>query len=257
MVKKMPCHIYEEIVLKKLVEIVSRSRCDCIALSGGIDTSTVLLAAKLAGLNPRGYVVIYRGGIPRDLPYVTYISKQLGVDIEYVFIDYSDVENLVKNVVNCIGRENIDTHGDGGCIEVRNDVVFYTVLKRAKEDGCRCIFLGSGGDEIFAGYSFMLSLTEDELIKAIEKMSRGRFPELQIAKCIGIEVSAPLINPEIIDIAIEIPIDCLRSQLMKGKEILRSILNSHGFYLVGDRVKVPAEGGAGTKDICRSTFDNY
>jgi asparagine synthase (glutamine-hydrolysing) len=257
MVKKMPCHIYEEIVLKKLVEIVSRSRCDCIALSGGIDTSTVLLATKLAGLNLRGYVVVYRGGIPRDLPYTIYISKHLGVDVEYVFIDYNDVENLIENVIECIGRENIDTHGDGGCIEIRNDIVFYTVLKRARDDGCRCVFVGSGGDEVFAGYSFMLSLREDELIKTIEKMSRGRFPELQIAKCLGIEVSAPLINPELVDIAMEIPIDCIRSQLMKGKEVLRSILNSYGLHIVGGRVKVPAEEGAGTREICRSILDNY
>jgi len=54
----------------------------------------------------------------------------------------------------------------------------------------------------------------------------------------------------------KIPTDCLRSQLMRGKEILRLILNSHGLDLVGERIKTPAESGAGTKEICKSILDN-
>jgi len=184
------------------------------------------------------------------------LSKQLSIDVKYVIIDYGDVKDLVNSVVECIGEENVDSHGDGGCIEIRNDIVFYATLKRAKEDGCRCVFIGSGGDEVFAGYNFMLSLTGEELTKAIEKMSRSRFPELQVAKCLNIEVSAPLLNPEIVKIAMETPIDCLRSQLMRGKEILRLILNSYGLDLVGERIKTPAESGAGTKEICKSILDN-
>ena len=39
MVLRLPCNICADIALEKLVNVVSESRCDCIALSGGIDTS--------------------------------------------------------------------------------------------------------------------------------------------------------------------------------------------------------------------------
>jgi asparagine synthase (glutamine-hydrolysing) len=42
-------------------------------------------------------------------------------------------------------------------------VVFYTTLIKAKELGCKCIYIGSGGGELFAGYSFMLRLPENEV----------------------------------------------------------------------------------------------
>lgn len=252
---RIPCHIYAEIILRKLVDIVRRSGCDCIAISGGIDTTLVLLAARIAGLKLRGYSAYYRDGIPKDLPYITYVAKRFGISVTYVAIDRNDVERLVKDVVKCIGKEKLDSHGDGGCIEIRNDIVFYAVLKKAKEDGCKCVFVGSGGDEVFAGYSFMLKLKEDELIKARERASRGRFPEIELAKCLNVEVSAPLLAPELLSIALDMPAECLRSQRMKGKEVLRSILKSYGLYFVGDRDKTPAEEGAGTKEICRSIYD--
>jgi len=66
-VLRLPCHICADIALEKLVSVVSESRCDCIALSGGIDTSVILLATRLAGLKPRGYVAFYRGGVFQEI----------------------------------------------------------------------------------------------------------------------------------------------------------------------------------------------
>jgi hypothetical protein len=55
-------------------------------------------------------------------------------------IDYDDIEDLVNSVVKCVGGENMDSHGDSGCIEIRNVVVFYASLKRAKRDECICVY---------------------------------------------------------------------------------------------------------------------
>ena len=54
-------------------------------------------------------------------------------------IDYDDIEDLVNSVVKCVGGENMDSHGDSGGIEIRNVVVFYASLKRAKRDECICV----------------------------------------------------------------------------------------------------------------------
>lgn len=251
----MPCYVYAEVLFKKLVEVINRHKCDCIALSGGIDTSVVLLATIEGGLKPKGYTSIYSLGLPKDLVYVNYLSKVFNVDVELVQISYEDVENLRNRVIECIGVDKVNSHKDGGCIEVRNDIVFYATLKRAREDRCKCVFVGSGGDEVFAGYSFMINLSSENLEEAIRRLARGRYPELEIARCLDIEVVAPFLDKLIIEFAEEIPIECIRSEKMIGKEVLREILNRKGLYLISERIKTPAESGAGTIAICRSIYD--
>lgn len=251
----MPCPIYSELLFRAIRDVIEKKRCDCIALSGGIDTATVLVAALSVDVKPRGYVVVYEDGIPKDIVYAEYLAKIFSIDMRYVFIDKQNVAGVVQEIVKCVGKEKIDSHGDGGCIEIRNDLVFYTVLKKALEDGCRCIYTGSGGDEIFAGYSFLINLRTNELEEAIKKLAYGRYPELELAKCIGIDAISPFLDESVLGMALQIPIQCLRSEAMKGKEILRDILRVNGFQLIAERVKTPAESGAGTKAFCKSVYD--
>lgn len=252
---RIPCYIYADLLFKKLVKVVSVHECDCIALSGGIDTSVILLASLEAGLKPRGYTAMYSHGLPKDLMYVNYISKVFNIDVELVQVSNEAIEDLKNNVIECIGIDKVNSHKNGGCVEIRNDIVFYATLKKAKDDGCRCVLVGSGGDELFAGYSFMLNLISEDLEETIRRLARGRYAELEIAKCLGVKVVAPFLNDVIIELAEEIPVECIRSEKMLGKEILREILNKKGLYLISERAKTPAESGAGTITICKSIYD--
>ncbi|MEM0490215.1 MAG: asparagine synthase-related protein [Ignisphaera sp.] len=251
----MPCNIYAEKLFNVLMTSIEKYRCDCIALSGGIDTSLILLANISAGYKPRGYTAVYRQGLPKDLVYVNHIAKLFNIDVKYIYIDQGDIDNLMSGVIGCIGRDRIDSHRDGGCIEIRNDIVFYSILREAKRDGCRCIYTGSGGDEVFAGYSFLLKLVEKELEETINRLAYGRYPELEIAKCIDVKAVALLLDREVLDTAFKIPINCLRSEKMQGKEVLREILRSRDLHVISQRIKTPAEDGAGTVSICRSIYD--
>ncbi|MGC9149339.1 MAG: asparagine synthase C-terminal domain-containing protein [Sulfolobales archaeon] len=226
-----------------------------MALSGGIDTSVILLASLTAGIKPRAYIAIYREGVPKDLVYTEYLAKIFNIDLRYVFIDPLQIERLKNEVIKCVGIDKLDSHGDGGCIEIRNDIVFYSVLEKAKRDGCKCVYTGSGGDEVFLGYSFLLNLTEEEIMKKIDSLINGRYPEIEIANCVGIKIVAPYLEEKILEIAKQIPIGCLRTVSMTGKEILREILASKDLYLISERRKTPAESGAGTISICRSKYD--
>ncbi|MEM1527873.1 MAG: asparagine synthase-related protein [Sulfolobales archaeon] len=252
---RTPCHFHAYKIFSTVLSVISESKCDCVSLSGGIDTSVVAVAARTAGLRPRAYVVVYEGGLPKDLPYAEHLSRELGLTLKYVFVDRDEAMRLASRVVECIGKEYLNSHGDGGCIEVRNDVVFYAVLEEALRDKCSCILLGTGGDELFAGYSFMLKLTSTELEEAVHRMMKGRFPELQVAKCVGVKAVAPLLDERVVEAAISVPIECLRSTVNRGKEVLRYLLEEKGLWRIAERHKVPAEEGSGTKSICVSTFD--
>ncbi|MEM4463247.1 MAG: asparagine synthase-related protein [Fervidicoccaceae archaeon] len=252
---KTSCHFHAYKLLNAITGVVAEKKCDCISLSGGIDTSVVAVAAATAGLKPRAYVVAYESGLPKDLYYADHVSRFLGLELKYVIVDRDKAMNLARKVTDCFGKENLDSHGDGGCIEMRNDVVFYAVLEETLKDGCSCVFLGSGGDELFAGYSFMLELTSSELEEAICKMIRGRFPELQIADCIGAKAVAPLLDERVVNVATTIPMECLRGIPPRGKEVLRYILEEKGLWEIAERHKAPAEEGSGTKSLCVSIYD--
>ncbi len=243
-------------IFRKLIEVVAETRCDCIALSGGIDSSTILLAAVSAGVKPKALTVVYGGGLPKDLPYVIYLSKALNVDLEIIKMDTNDALSMWEDIVRCVGINGINSHGDGGCIEFRNDLVFYMAMKRAKELRCRCIYVGSGGDELFLGYNYLLHMSSTDIEDVINNVvHHGRFPEIEIAKCLGVNAIAPYLTKDIISLATTIPLQCLRSERMLGKEVLRDVLVAHNLGFVALRMKEPAEEGAGTKIICKSIYD--
>ncbi len=222
--------------------------CDCIALSGGVDTSVVALAARLVGQRLRGFTSYYTHGTPRDLPYARHVAGVLGIELHEAQVDNGYISSRAGLVARCTGRRD---H-----VELRNDVVFLRTLEEARAAGCRCILLGDGGDEVFAGYSFMLLLGSRELREAIIRMAtRGRYPGLELAGCIGLEARAPLLSDEAVEAALSVPVECLRGPLNTGKWLLRLILAGHGLRLVAERPKTPAEAGAGTEKLGRRRLE--
>jgi asparagine synthase (glutamine-hydrolysing) len=241
------CSVFEYRLLDVLSRYIQRIPCECIALSGGIDTTLIAVVAKLNGIELNGFYAYYKDGIPRDMPFIIHVSKKLNIPIKLFAMDLNYVKKVLNDVYRCIGGGEYNEL----CVELRNDVVFYTVLEAAKEHDCSCIYTGSGGDEVFAGYGFMLWLREEELEGYREKWATmGRYPELEISKCLGVNVVAPYLSKEVLEEAMKIPAKCLRGSGFEGKRVLRNLLNGFGMELVGERAKTPAEAGAGTDSIC-------
>ncbi len=252
----LPCSYFSDKLFQILKDVVYRYGCSCIALSGGIDTSVIALTARAAGLKLNGFLAIYRGGLAKDIPYAIYIAKSLGIELNYVFIDVEKAYEVAEKVVECIGRDKLNSHGDGGCIEIRNDIAFYSIMLEARDFGCNCIYTGSGGDELFSGYGFMVMQSSEDIRRMIESfVSRGRYPELEIARCVGVKAVSPYLDREVLAIALEVPIECLRTVSMMGKDILRIILTEHGLQWIALRGKTPTESGSGTKAFCKSIYD--
>ncbi|KSW12065.1 hypothetical protein CF15_04610 [Pyrodictium occultum] len=244
----LSCRAAEELVLSALRRYVGSVGCDCIAMSGGIDTTVVALAARLEALPLRGVTAFYTRGLPRDLPYALYVAGKLGIELHVVPVDPGYIAGHAPLVIRCTGRRD---H-----VELRNDIVFLRALEEARRLGCRYILLGEGGDEVFAGYRFMLSLGPGELRDTILRMAaRGRYPGMELAECIGVEAHAPLLSDEVLETVMSTPLECLRQSVWEGKELLRSILRRHGLTLVADRPKTPAEQGAGTEALGRTELE--
>jgi asparagine synthase (glutamine-hydrolysing) len=97
----------------------------------------------------------------------------------------------------------------------------------------------------------MLQLPEDEIEEYREKWGlKGRYPELEIASCLGVNIIAPYLSSEVKELALQIPAKCLRGELFEGKRILRNLIKRFRCELIAERNKTPAEAGAGTDSIC-------
>ncbi|AEM38497.1 asparagine synthase [Pyrolobus fumarii 1A] len=245
---KLPCDAIGELLLDAVTRFVRSTGCDCIALSGGIDTSFVALAAHLAYAKLRGVTVYYAGGLPRDLYYASFVARRLGIEQEYVMVDYSFIASRAALVLECTRRRDY--------IELRNDVVFLAAIEWSLEKHCKCLLTGDGGDELLAGYSFLRLLDSRSLREAILRLGvRGRYPSLELAECIGARVEAPLLNDEVVEIVTSAPIECIRGWLLEGKHPLRAILEKYGLWPVATRTKTPAESGAGTDTLSHRTLE--
>ncbi len=240
---RLECIAAFEILAARLQRCIAAKPCDCILLSGGVDTSVVALVAHSLGLLRYAITVYYVEGLPRDLPYAMHVSKVLGLRHRIVAVEPEDVRPLAEAAARCVARRD---H-----IELRNDIVFLAGLLEAKRLGCRCVYTGDGGDELFGGYKFMLTLGSSELRDARIRMGvAGRYPGLELAECIGVDAYAPLLCDEVVEAALFIGEECLRveSDPWEGKRPLRWLLRAYGLH-VAWRPKTPAEAGGGTEKL--------
>ncbi len=250
----IPCHIHEELLINRIARVIDNTRCDCIALSAGIDTS--LIAAISVGLVrhiPKALIVYYKNGIPRDLTYAIHVAKTLGLDIEFIEVDDNYIARVLPEVFEVARGVGYDEYMD---IELRNDVVFYAVLKKSR-DMCRCIYTGTGGDETFCGYSFVYETMSDGEIDEKRRVwaYSGRYPEKEFAKILNIKIVTPYLEKEVLEESLTIPVRCLRRTPFMGKDILRDILRRMGLEIIAERVKAPAEAGAGTEILNMDYFN--
>ncbi len=242
------CSLSKSLLIDAVRRYLRSTYCDCIALSGGIDTSFIAYVASLEHMHMKGIVVFYKGGIPRDLPYSIYVSRKLGIDLHLVTIDDEYIRSKASLIVDCTGINDY--------IEVRNDLVFLRVLEEASRLGCRCIYTGDGGDELFAGYGFTRGLLSKEVRESFIKLGvRGRYPGLELAECINVEAHAPLLSDEVIEIIMNTDPNCIRGWRLEGKHILRELLEEAGIYAVASRRKTPAEQGGGTDMLCKEELE--
>ncbi|HJU13055.1 MAG TPA: asparagine synthase-related protein [Candidatus Nitrosotalea sp.] len=231
-----------------LSEAVARCRTETISLSGGLDSSI------LASFLERGtiaYSMVAKDFASADLVNAQLVAKIFDLNLRILSVPIPVLLEAVEHTIIILRIFNP--------IEIRNNIVVYLTMKRAKEDGFRSMMTGDGADELFAGYRFFQRMSDTELKKDLERIWQVmHFPSRSIAKSLGVELHTPFLDPKVVDIAKSIPPELkVREKEGKkyGKWILRLTFEGSLPGTVVWRDKVAMQDGSGTVGLV-GFFDN-
>ena len=242
-----------EDICKKLYEILKESCESCksntIALSGGVDST--IIAYLLKERKPNAVAIIAKDFVASDLTYCQRASNEFNVSLTINQVSTTDILNAIEETIKILRNFND--------IEIRNNVVMYLSIKWAKEQNISGIITGDGADELFAGYSFLINKSEEELEKEIERVCTVmHFPTQEIGKALGIVVESPFLDKKIIEFAKTIPANLkVREEKKKryGKWILRKTFEKNIPMQIAWRDKSPMQDGSGTSGLS-NLFDS-
>ena len=118
-------------------------------LSGGLDSSAVVSSMALGGEDVHAYTVRYRGSGARaadETPLAQALADRYGIRLTIV-----DVEPDIERIFEPIVRAMDEPHGDESVVPT------WLICERVARD-YKVALVGTGGDELFAGYPRHLGL---------------------------------------------------------------------------------------------------
>ncbi|MEW6162215.1 MAG: asparagine synthase-related protein [Nitrospirota bacterium] len=199
-------------IIKNLKNILSdtvrRSLYKGLLFSGGLDTSI------LASLNSEIVAItVSLESEGEDIHYSKSLAKFLNIKHIFRRVKVDEAIEKIPEVIKML--KSFDP-------AIPNDLVVYFGLELAKNLGVDEVATGDGSDELFGGYSFMKDV--EDLESYIQRISRNMsFSSNNIGKFFRIEIIQPFIDREIIDFALQIPMD-LKIRKYNGKVLGKWIL---------------------------------
>lgn len=142
-----PEHVAEDV--RRAVEL--RLRADVpigILVSGGID-STLIAAFTVMALGKdcpvRFYTARFPAGTSTDLPFARQVAQDLGIELREVDVDISD--DALDYMIRVTRQYDLPVPFGGATVGMN------PIYRAMAEDGVRVVMDGTGGDEVFGGYS--------------------------------------------------------------------------------------------------------
>ncbi|MEM4285128.1 MAG: asparagine synthase-related protein [Candidatus Nitrosocaldus sp.] len=231
------CSRLVEMLKSSIYKHVSSST-SSILLSGGLDSSIVAALASMLDRGINAICVGHEGS--EDIKYARIVAERLKIRL---LIKYMSIDEMLS-----AAREVVRVMHSFDPMEVRNSIVLYTAMKELREHSLMHVITGDGCDEMFAGYSYMLRMSYEQLRHELARLERiMHFSSIAIAEDLGMSVSLPYLD--LLDYAKSIPVE-LKVNEHEGRRYGKFILRSCFEHILGKdiawRVKMPMEQGANT-----------
>ncbi|RHY95165.1 hypothetical protein DYB31_003503 [Aphanomyces astaci] len=223
---------------------------DVVLLSGGLDTSIIAeasacdldaLTVEFATpiLTIQSGITVRADPAAQDATYASAICHRLNIPHHCLEVS---VETLLEHVP-VVSR--ILTTFDP--MELRNAIVIYHSLLRAKELGYQCVVTGDAADELFAGMFDRLQLYRHHIARIM------RFSAQPLAAALGLTVRSPFLDPRVVEFALSLGKHALvgdKTPVPNGKTYGKLVLRQAFPEAFSQwRDKEPIEQGAGTSQL--------
>ncbi len=215
-----------------------------ILFSGGLDSSLIAKLCLEQGLDATLYSAAVRGS--HDWKHIPVVATSFDCSLKLREVMSEDIERYARAVIAATGRRH--------AMDVAIGIPFYAACESAASDDKEAILIGQGADELFAGYHRYLRTPRAELAAALagdlEKLRTSDIKRDEaIARANGLELRAPYLDDEVIEVASAIP---LEFKLKEGvrKYILREVARRHGLpNAIVDGSKKAVQYSTGTEKL--------
>ena len=211
---------------------------DSILLSGGLDTSIIAAIATSLNQKIHAFTVILKDSPALDLEFSKIVATKFGIQHDIIEVSFDEIESSLSRVIKAL--KSFDP------MEVRNSVVVFLGLQRAESEGYRRVLTGDAADELFAGYSFVISLQKADAQASLKHLWEVmHFSSIPLAKSLRIEAILPFLDRRVRNFATEeIPFEHLvgrKDGRVFGKYLLRKAFEGSIPTEIAWRKKTPIE----------------
>ncbi len=256
--KKTPTYEDVQVITKKLrqkleasVEKSTRQEGDIGSwLSGGLDSSAMAALARPHVKRLHTFAAALPGA--PDLLFARVVAKHIDAKHHEVIVTLEDMLAALPDVIYHL--ESFDA------LLVRSSITNFLVAQRAS-DYVPAVFSGEGGDELFAGYSYLKQMDPaelpDELIDITGRLHNTALQRVdRCASAHGTVAHTGFLDPDVVDYALRIP---MRYKLRDGQEkwILRRAVADTLPDVIVERTKAKFWEGAGVGDLLAQYADEH
>src|SRR4030043_1173054 len=173
-----------------------------ILFSGGIDSTLLALISKRLNKDFVCYTIGVSGS--KDIELAKNITEEYGLNIQTKVIDISDVESVIKKVVDIIKNKDINNINT---INVGVGCVVYCGMLSAKQDKIKTVVTGMGADELFAGYNEFLDAkhVNEHCTYRLKNIYNDLNRDISISNSLKMELITPYLNKDVIETAMQTP----------------------------------------------------
>ncbi|MBE6527777.1 MAG: hypothetical protein E7Z64_01205 [Thermoplasmata archaeon] len=215
-----------------------------VAFSGGLDSGLVAAIAKEYARS----VTLYTSGKDKsyDVVMAQEMSEQLGLPWLHIPLTEENIEPRL--------REMISITGTSSPLTLSFELPLFFVCRTVRE---KYVLGGQGSDELFAGYSKYVGMSEEELDRArkadLGKLISSTIPhETKIADHYGKKILYPyldsLVTMQVNAMNLK---DLMPADTDHRKMLLREIARNLGYPFIAEKKKKAAQYGSGTMDLVR------
>jgi len=215
-----------------------------VAFSGGLDSGLVAAIAKEYARS----VTLYTSGKDNsyDVVMAQEMSERLGLPWLHIPLNEDNIEARL--------REMISITGTSSPLTLSFELPLFFVCRTVRE---KYVLSGQGSDELFAGYSKYIGLSEEELDRMrkadLGKLISSTVPhETKVADHFGRKILYPYLDSLV---TMQVNAMDLKELMPKDQDhrkmLLRQVATNLGYPFIAEKKKKAAQYGSGTMDLVR------